>query len=98
MCDESPGTRAVETEHVAKVRVASVRGDKILHVSRAMHLQTEPDIMHDRFYKKVVIGQQRTSREIQQSIYSVWPIWRPTGQACLCALASLRGGRGHKQI
>jgi hypothetical protein len=43
---------------------------KVLHAFRAMHPQTELDIMQDRFYEKVVIGQQRTSRELRQLIDS----------------------------
>lgn len=43
---------------------------KVLHAFRAMHPQTELDIMEDRFYEKVVIGQQRTSRELRQLIDS----------------------------
>jgi hypothetical protein len=43
---------------------------KVLHAFRAMHPQTELDLMEDRFYEKVVIGQQRTSRELRQLIDS----------------------------
>jgi hypothetical protein len=43
---------------------------KVLHAFRAMHPQTELDIMQDHFYEKVIIGQQRTSRELLQLIDS----------------------------
>ena len=43
---------------------------KVLHGFRAMHPQTELDMIQDRFYEKVMIGQQRTSRELRQEIDS----------------------------
>ena len=43
---------------------------KVLHAFRAMHKQTELDLMDDRFYEKTIIGQQRTSKEIRQAIDS----------------------------
>lgn len=41
---------------------------KVLHGFRAMHRQTELDNMNNKFYEKVLIGQQRTSRELRQMI------------------------------
>lgn len=41
---------------------------KVLHAFRAMHRQTELDNMNNRFYEKVLVGQQRTSRELRQLI------------------------------
>ena len=41
---------------------------KVLHGFRAMHRQTELDNMNNKFYEKVLIGQQRTSRELRQII------------------------------
>jgi hypothetical protein len=43
---------------------------KVLHGFRIMHPQTELDLMQDRFYEKVLIGQQRTSRELRENIDS----------------------------
>ena len=43
---------------------------KVLHAFRAMHKQTELDLMDDRFYEKTIIGQQRTSKDIRRAIDS----------------------------
>jgi hypothetical protein len=41
---------------------------KILHAFRVMHPKTELDYMEDRFYEKVLLGSQRTTRELRQNI------------------------------
>lgn len=43
---------------------------KVLHAFRLMHAQTELDLMHGRYYEKVLLGLQRTSRELRQNIDS----------------------------
>jgi len=41
---------------------------KVLHAFRLMHPKTELDHMEDKFYEKVLLGCQRTTRELRQNI------------------------------
>lgn len=42
--------------------------NKVLHAFRMMHAQTELDYMQDKFYEKILIGSQRTSKEIRLNL------------------------------
>jgi hypothetical protein len=42
--------------------------NKVLHAFRMMHRQTELDYMQDKFYEKILIGSQRTSKEIRLNL------------------------------